>query len=268
MWIALLAVIAYIVVAVVLGDFLSGLADDDQPVLQFALGHLGALPVGIVILLVYARWVGNSADVWRERPTPTLTPRRLWLIIIPVLAIVIAISNLFDITWSETSLGLAAVIAAGTLLVGLGEELAIRGVLLTAVRARHGEFATLLITSFVFGLAHAPSYVISGLPPLIIVIQVFALAASGAAFYWIRRVSGLLWAAVLFHAFSDWALYMGTATELPSTSIPQDHAGSSGTSLVGLLEVALWIVLAVSVISVIREDRRSRRQKLHSRPAG
>ncbi|WP_176697147.1 CPBP family intramembrane glutamic endopeptidase [Microbacterium sp. 3J1] len=253
--------IVYIAIAVFLGDFLSGLADDDQPLLQFVLGHLGALPAGIVILLLYVRWAGNSADVWRERPTPMLRPRRLWLIIIPVLALVVAISNLFDVVWSETSLAMAALIASGTLLVGLGEELAIRGVLLTAVRARHGELATLLVTSFVFGLAHAPGYVISGLPPLLIVVQVFALAAAGAVFYWVRRVSGLLWVGVLLHAFSDWALYMGTATELPSTSIPQDHAASSDTTLVGLLQVALWVALAVSVISVIREDRRNKRQK-------
>lgn len=78
----------------------------------------------------------------------------------------IPITNLFDVPWSERSFGLIALITLGTLMVGFGEELVMRGILLNAVRARHGELAVLFITSIVFGLAHAPVFVLEGIPPL------------------------------------------------------------------------------------------------------
>ena len=255
-WIALCAVVVYILLAAGLGNLLSGMVDDTQVVAQFALGHFIPLGIGIAFLLVFLRWTGWGRDVWRERPTPTLTPRRWWLVSIPALAVLIPVTELGDVPWASRSAGFIAVIALGTLMVGFGEELAIRGILLTAVRAHHRELVVLLVTAAVFALAHIPGSLIAGAPPAVIAIQVTALAAVGATYYWIRRVTGLLWVGMLIHAFTDWVLYLGSEAGAPAVSVPHEHA-TTGSPLAAVPEVLLWLLLALAVVSVIREDRRT-----------
>lgn len=260
-WLALGAVVVYVLLAAGLGDLLSGLVGDDQELAQFALGHFLPLAIAIAGLLVFLRWAGWGKDVWREPPTPTLAPRRWWLISIPVLVVLLAISQLGDVQWAARSIGFILVIAAGTLMVGFGEELLIRGVLLTTVRARHGELVTLLLTSFVFALAHIPGSIIAGVPVGAIAFQVTFLAATGAAYYWVRRVTGRLWAVMLAHAFTDWVLYLASAAATPAVSLPQDHSSDSPNPIQAILQVLLLIATTVSIISVIREDRRGKRKQ-------
>ncbi|KQP53932.1 CPBP family intramembrane glutamic endopeptidase [Agreia sp. Leaf283] len=259
-WMALAAVVIYVLLAAGLGNLLSGLVGDDQPQAQFALVHFIPLAIAISLLLLFLRWASWGTDVWRERPTPTLRPRRWWLVAIPVLAVAAPIAELTEVPWAETSLGLIAIIALGTLMVGFGEELVIRGILLTAVRARHGEFVTLLITTLVFAFAHIPGSIIDGVPPAYIAFQVAGLSTIGATYYWVRRVTGRLWAAMLVHAFTDFVLYLGAGSDTPSTSMAADYMAPDSAFL-GTVGVLLWIALAVGVVSVIREDRRAKRQE-------
>lgn len=256
---ALAAVLVYVLLAAGLGNLLSGLVGDDQEAAQFALGHLIPLPIGIVLLVLYVRWAGNSSAVWRERPTLTLTPHRWYLLAIPVLAVGISIAGTTEVPWAERGLGIIALVTVGTLLVGFGEELAVRGILLAAVRERHGELVTLLATSFVFALIHIPGSIIAGNSPVFIVIQVAGLMVGGATYYWIRRVTGRLWVGAVVHAFSDWVLYLAMNDVVPATSMPQDHTATD--TILGDAELVLWFFLAISVISVIREDHRNRQQR-------
>ncbi|PPF87228.1 hypothetical protein C5E07_17885 [Pseudoclavibacter sp. RFBJ3] len=260
---ALAAVVVYVALAAGLGNLLSSLVSDDQEVAQFALGHLIPLPIGIALLLLYVRWTGNAEQVWRERPTPTLTPPRWYLVSIPILMTASSLAVLTEVAWAEQTLALIAVITLGTLLVGFGEELAIRGVLLAAVRQRQGEFAVLLITSLVFALAHIPGSVIAGAPPATIAFQLGGLMIAGASYYWIRRVTGRLWVGALIHAFSDWGLYLAGDAGTQAASVPNSHEAPADP-FIGTLGVVLWIILAVGVVSVIREDRRNRRQDASS----
>lgn len=257
-WLALAAVVVYIALAAGLGNLLSGLVRDDESTAQFALGHFIPLAIAIALLLLFLRWAGWGSDVWRERPTPTLTPRRWWLLSIPVLVVLGPIGQLGDVPWASRSIGTILVIAAGTLMVGFGEELVIRGILLTAVRARHGELATLLVTSFVFALAHIPSSLIAGVSVGAIAFQVAALASVGAAYYWVRRVTGRLWVGMLVHAFTDWVLYLASGAGTPAASMPQGHSGSPEV-FPAIVQSLLLLATAIGVISVIREDRRNRR---------
>lgn len=265
-WLALSAVVVYVLLAAGLGDLLSGLVGDDQELAQFALGHFLPLAIAIAGLLVFLRWARWGKDVWREPPTPTLMPRRWWLISIPVLVVLLAVAQLGDIPWAARSIGFILVIAAGTLMVGFGEELLIRGVLLTTVRARHGELVTLLLTSFVFALAHIPGSIIAGVPVAAIAFQVTFLAATGAAYYWVRRVTGRLWAAMLAHAFTDWVLYLASAAATPAVSLPQDHSAGSPNPIQATLQVLLLIATTASIISVIREDWRGKRNRGQTSP--
>lgn len=258
-WLALAAIVIYVALAAGLGDLLSGLVSDDQELAQFALGHFIPLAIAIVGLLLFLRWAGWGRDVWREQPTPALTPRRWWLLSIPVLVVLLPIAQLGEVPWASRSLGFILVIAVGTLMVGFGEELLIRGVLLTAVRARHGELVALLGTSLVFALAHIPGSIIAGAPIAAIAFQVTFLAAAGAAYYWVRRVTGRLWAAMFAHALTDWVLYLASSAGTPATSLPQSHSSDSPDPLQVTVQVLLLVATTVSIISVIREDRRNKR---------
>ncbi len=257
-WLALAAVAVYVLLAGGLGNLLGGLVTDDQAAAQFALGHFIPLAIAIALMLLFLRWTGWGRDVWYEAPTPTLMPRRWWLVSIPVLVVLLPIAQLSDIPWASRSAGFVLIVAAGTLMVGFGEELVIRGILLTAVRARHGEFVTLLATSVVFALAHIPSNVIAGVPLGAIAFQVTFLAAAGASYYWVRRVTGRLWVAMVIHAFTDWVLYLGSGTGTPNASIPHDHSGPAEPFPV-TVQILLLIASAIGVISVVREDRRRKR---------
>ncbi|WP_194764293.1 CPBP family intramembrane glutamic endopeptidase [Microbacterium sp. UFMG61] len=254
-WLALAAVVVYVLLAAGLGSLLSGLVSDEQELAQFSLGHFIPLAIAIIGLLLFLRWAGWGEDVWRERPTPTLTPRRWWLVSIPVLVVLLPISQFGDVPWASRPIGYVLVIAAGTLMVGFGEELLIRGVLLTAVRARHGELIALLGTSLVFALAHIPGSIIAGASLATIAFQVSFLAAAGAAYYWGRRVTGRLWVAMLAHAFTDWVLYLASRAGTPGASMPHDHAGSPNP-IQATVQIMLLVATTVSIISVIREDRR------------
>jgi len=256
---ALGLVVIYVLLAAGLGNLLSGLVRDDQEAAQFALGHLIPLPLGIALLLVYVRRTENAAEVWRERPTPTLTPHRWYLIAIPVIIVAQYVIAATEIPWAERTIGIIALVSVGTLMVGLGEELAVRGVLLTAVRQRHGEFATLLVTSLVFALAHIPGSIIEGDSLALLAFKMFGLLIGGAGYYWVRRVSGRLWVGALVHAFSDWALYLSMDDVVPSASMPQAHAFAD--TVTGYVGIVLWVFLAIGVISVLREDHRNRKRR-------
>lgn len=258
-WLALAAVVVYVLLAAGLGSLLSGLVSDDQELAQFSLGHFIPLAIAIIGLLLFLRWAGWGEDVWRERPTPSLTPKRWWLVSIPVLVVLLPISQFGDVPWASRPIGYVLVIAAGTLMVGFGEELLIRGVLLTAVRARHGELVALLGTSLVFALAHIPGSIIAGASLATIAFQVSFLAAAGAAYYWVRRVTGRLWVAMLAHAFTDWVLYLASGAGTPGASMPQAHSSESPDPFQVTFQILLLVATTISIISVIREDRRNNR---------
>lgn len=258
-WVGLLVVAGYIVLAAGLGSAASSLVSDDQAAADFALGHLVPLPIAVVLLLVVVRRSGWGQQVWRETPVVTAGPvRRRWLVAFPVLAVVLAVGQLPDIPWAQRTLAFAALIAAGTLLVGLGEELAVRGVLLTAVRGHRGELTALLVTSIVFAVAHVPGSIIAGAPVGVIAVQVVALGAVGTTYYWIRRVTGRLWPAVLIHAFTDWVLYLGSGEGSPTVGIGTGQTTAGPVPVLVTAQFLLWVGAAASIVSVAREDRRAR----------
>lgn len=266
-WIALGVVVVYVLLAAGLGNALDGLAPEDDVAAQFALGHLVPLPIAIALVLLFLRVARWGRGVWRETPTPALTPRRWWLVSIPALAVLVPISQLDTVPWGARSVWFLALIALGTLLVGFGEELVVRGVLLTAVRERHGELVTMLVTAVVFGLAHAPGSLIAGVPPAFILFQVGALAGTGVAYYWVRRVTGRIWVGMLVHAFTDWVLYVASDAGTPTAALTVDTGDLGGSACTAVVSGLLLLATLVSVVSVVREDRRTRRDSEYGRPA-
>lgn len=86
---------------------------------------------------------------------------------------------------------------------------------------------------------------------------------SGIAYYWIRRVTGRLWVGVLVHAVSDWVLYLAAGAPSGGHSLRSD-ALTTTESITATAQILLLVFCAVSIISVILEDRRNRRSRQDS----
>jgi membrane protease YdiL (CAAX protease family) len=94
-------------------------------------------------------------------------------------------------------------------LVGLTEEITFRGILLVGGRqVLNSEVKAWLFSSVLFGLFHLPNALI-GQSLGDSVRQVFFTATIGSAIYLLRRTSGSLVVAALFHGAYDWLLIQG-----------------------------------------------------------
>jgi membrane protease YdiL (CAAX protease family) len=258
-WIGLLAVLVYLAFAAVLGNVLGALAAPSDAAAEFTLSHLIPLPIAIVLGLLFVRWAGWWDSIWRETPTPRETPHRRWLIAIPVLLVLVPLGQVWSVPWADRAVSFILIAAVGTLLVGLGEELYFRGILLVSVRERHSELVTTLTTAFVFAIAHVLSSFWHGVPLAAIGFQVAVLLMNGILYYWVRRVTGRLWVGVLVHAFTDFILYMGSGAGNPSAGM--QSSVDVGNPVTVISQLLLGIAAAASIVSVIREDRRIRKAR-------
>ncbi|ROP74061.1 CPBP family intramembrane glutamic endopeptidase [Curtobacterium sp. PhB115] len=262
-WVGLAAAVVYLLLAAVLGNVLGDLAGDNDTT-EFVLSHYIPLPVGILLGVVFLRYAGWGRSVWREAPTPTLRPRRWWLISIPVLMLLLPLAQLPSTPWGARPVSTVLVVIIGTILVGVGEELFFRGILVDAVRGHHGELVTMLVSSIAFGLAHVVGSIWVGVPFGAILFQVTFLAMNGSLYYWVRRVSGRLWVAMAVHAFTDCALYLASGPSRPTEALTNRQDDTSADPVLATLQTLLIIAAAVGVISAAREDHRTRQSQRQS----
>jgi len=259
-WAGLAAAVSYVLMAAVLGSLIGDRAPSDDA--EFALSHLVPLPIAIALGLLFVfRWSGwDPRRVFRETPTVQLTPRRWWLVSIPVLMVAISLTQVPEISWSDQAAGMVVIVVSATIMVGVGEELFFRGILLESIRARHGELVTLLGTAALFGLGHVVGSLWAGAPPLIVLLQVSALMMDGALYYWVRRVTGRLWVAMAVHALTDCVLYLSSGASSTSEAFVQSSDGGTNWAL-AVMETALIVAAVAGVVSAAREDHRTRRER-------
>jgi membrane protease YdiL (CAAX protease family) len=243
--------------AAVLGSLIGDRAPSEDA--EFVLSHVIPLPIAIALGLLFVhRWSGwDARRVFRETPTVRLTPRRWWLESIPVLMVAISLAQVPEISWADQAAGMVLLVVSATIMVGVGEELFFRGILLESIRARHGELVTLLGTAASFGLGHIVGSLWAGVPPLIILFQVSALMMDGSLFYWVRRVTGRLWVAMAVHALTDCVLYLSSGATSTSDALMQPSSDDPNW-LLAALEIALITAAVAGVISAAREDHRTR----------
>lgn len=258
-WVGLAALIAYVLLAAVLGISVGSLASPGDVTAEFALSHFVPLPIAIGLLLLFVRWSGWWNDVWRGRSTLQDQPRRRWLIAIPVLMVALPLVQLPSIPWVERGLGTVLIVLVGTIMVGLGEELVCRGVLFAAVRAHHGELVTLLTTSLLFAAAHIVGSVWVGVEPAAIAFQISVLAMNGSLYYWVRRVTGRLWVAVAIHALTDFTLYLSSGESNAADAL--SAADDTPNPVLVTLQVVLVGLAVAGLVSAAREDHRAHRAR-------
>lgn len=254
-WIGLLAAVVYVALAGGVANLLTEGFPQDDPAADFALGHFPVLIPLVIGGVLFVRWAGWSSDVWRTPASFETTPRRWWMLAIPVLVFAQAVIVLAIMPADRWQLGVVLLVAAGTALVGFGEELFFRGILRSSIRAHHGETVTLLVTSLFFGLAHSLGSLLGGVPIGYIAVQVGAAALDGAVYYGVLLATGRLWVPIVLHALTDFSLRVGGGLNTgPSADVDLGPANIA-------IEWAIWVLAVVVLISCIRRDLSARRAK-------
>jgi uncharacterized protein len=158
----------------------------DEPTRADEIGlSAGLLPlIGVVAML------GWRAGLWRPRPTPTPGSRAFALIgalglLFPIPGFALALlRSVTPVDWTHLALTLVA-----CLLVGVGEELAYRGVALNALLRSRTVPAAVAVSTVLFALLHT-SNVVAGRDLESVLIQIGITTVLGSIFAWTYLFSG------------------------------------------------------------------------------
>ena len=138
-----------------------------------------------------------AAVGWRR--SGFVKPRHLWLTLFPAATVAFGyLGSWQSLTASRLGLAVALVV-----LVALGEEMAFRGVVLSALLPL-GIGRAVAISSAMFGLTHVVNLALGAALPGV-VLQVLFSAMGGAGYAALRIRTGSLWPPVLLHAGYDLA---------------------------------------------------------------
>ncbi|MFZ4893000.1 CPBP family intramembrane glutamic endopeptidase [Plantibacter sp. Mn2098] len=252
-WVGLAAAAVYVAGAAGVANLLTGAFPQSDPLADLALGHFPVLIPLIVAGVLFVRWAGWRDQVWRAPAAFETTPRRWWLLAIPVLLLAQSVTVLVTMPADRWQLGVILLVGAVTALVGFGEELFFRGILRASIRAHHGETVTLIATSLLFGAGHSIGSLMNGVPPGVIAFQVGVTALDGAVLYGAFLATGRLWVPIVLHALDDFVLRVGGGVQ----SGPSSDVSLGPVSIA--IEWTLWVLAIALLVSCIRRDVLARR---------
>ena len=255
-WIGLVAAIVYVALAGGVGSLLDEWFPNKNDLAELALSHLPVLIPLITVGVIFVWRAGWTRDVWRTPASFETQPRRWWMLAFPTLLLAQSIILLAGTPWGNWNAGALLLILVVNILVGAGEELYFRGILRASLRAHHGETLTLIVTSLLFGAAHALGSVLAGLQIGFVAFQVNVAAASGAVLYGVFPATGRLWIAMALHALSDFTLRVSSGD--PSSRSADDLSPSPANIAI---QSVLWVLALVLLISCILQDARARHEK-------
>jgi len=155
---------------------------DYQDTAEFLKGAIPWLLLGLVALAILWRWSGL-----RIQGPIQWSPQILWLVLLLGLGAVtvsVTAAGSTSIDW-----GLLAVVCLGTLIVGITEELAFRGLALNGLGQKISIVAGVFISSVLFGLFHSVN-VIGGVAIGWVIFQVIFTTLAGIVIGWIYVFSG------------------------------------------------------------------------------
>ncbi|MFS0894669.1 CPBP family intramembrane glutamic endopeptidase [Microbacterium sp. 179-I 3D3 NHS] len=256
LWVGLITVVVYVLLAAGVSNLLVDIVQPGSVAGEFALSHFVALPILIVAGVIFVRWSGWSRDVWTlgDPAAAPARPRRRWLLAVPILLLINPVLGLFATPWGDRPMVFVLTAALGCLMIGFAEELYYRGILRVSIRAHHGEFLTVLLTSLLFGVSHSFGSLTHGVPLPVVAFQVAVTSMNGVMFYAAFLATGRLWVPMLLHALTDFSLYVQSGD---SDAAP-GHAGMDLGPVSAVVQVALGVFAVVFLISTIREGRRER----------
>ncbi|MGS0688285.1 CPBP family intramembrane glutamic endopeptidase [Nakamurella sp. GG22] len=196
------------------------------------------VPIGLGAALLIA--ATTVLGWWPAVLSETVRSGPGWALIVPALFAVAALISRTSIDFRSPQARLLPVLAVGTVLVGVAEELLCRGLLI--VGPREGgwtEVAVFLVSTTLFALLHGIN-MFFGQPAGTTAVQIAVAFLAGTTLYITRMTTGSLLVCMVLHALWDFALLGTVATG--GKSRPAAGLLANGTFLLGL--VTVWFVLA------------------------
>jgi membrane protease YdiL (CAAX protease family) len=210
------------------------LADSNHSIL---LGILLPAGVGSLVLIAFVKRLGWGRQVFAEAP---VRPTSWWAIPgLLVLCIAILLATTEWAQWQATTL---ALLLPATLLVGFGEELMVRGLLLVSLRGSLSERWVWFLTSLTFGLIHGVNILV-GQAVGKTLVQIPIAFFLGTALYATRRVTGLLAVGMLIHGLYDFSVFTSRGpNHSPLGQVAQAGKGLAGLCILGGIAVSLRLI--------------------------
>lgn len=161
------------------------------------------IPVGLSVLFVAAlvSWLGWWKELFVEKNrTPT------WTWVFPGLILLTMLVATDYANLGKVPLSMVLTLLVSTLLVGLGEEMMFRGIVLKVMRAggTRTELKAALWTALIFGGVHMSNLFTEGPAAF---LQAVIVSVTAIFFYVMRRASGGLWVPIILHAGWDFSLF-------------------------------------------------------------
>ncbi|WP_082100354.1 CPBP family intramembrane glutamic endopeptidase [Demequina maris] len=214
----MLGIAAYVLYVVVIVGLTMAIGPDydeiGDSVGTLAMGVLLPIGAGVLGVVVLATVYGWWGPILRDRARA----RHAWIIILPIATLAIAVANLATVDFGAVDLTYLLVLVLAMLLVGFGEELTTRGVLLVGARGSMGEVGVFFVTTGLFALMHS-SNVLFGQDAAVTAQQVGVTFVYGAGYYVMRRATGSLIPAMLMHATWDFSLLLSDKAGEPSETV-------------------------------------------------
>ena len=198
------------------------------------------LPLAVLgLLTITLAWWGRT-PLQRSSKVGVFGLLGLAIIVLPLLDGVLAAP------WSALGWGTLGAIALGTLLVGIGEEVAFRGLILNALLPRFTVVGAVIGSAVLFGLLHSVNVLIVS-PASTVAIQVVLTTIFGIAAGWVYVLTGgNLTLLIIIHWLYDFGVFAAT------------ESGSDTT--LGLLVPVVTLVVAIVLTVMGIRRARGRRQ--------
>ncbi len=195
--------------------------------------------VAAVFLTAFLRWSQWDA-IWRD---PYRLPMSVLARLIVLLAVAGVLARTATSAWGAVPVRTLAILILSAALTGLVEELALRGVLLRALRVgRRPEVACALWIVLASALVQLPILWLGS--RAVGAVDVVVALALGALLYLVRRVTRTLAAAVVVHVAWD----LGSLLE-------RADGGARLTGVTAVVAVVAAAAVALALVVTVRRDR-------------
>lgn len=165
-------------------------------------GALIPVAVCMAALLVILAVTGRLADAFTYAPRS----ESIWLWAIPVVFVVGVVLRLARNDWGRVGPRFVVVALATSILVGISEELLVRGYFVNVLQAQGlSAVWVAVVSSVLFGVIHGLN-ALNGQDAKTTVTQVVLSALLGLGLFACLAVSGTLWLPIAMHALFDFSL--------------------------------------------------------------
>ena len=250
--IALVVVVIAVAINMLVSQFTkvdyTEIGDSAENLLKGIGASTGAMVVFLIAAVTWLRW---WPPIWRQ--VPRAASRWIW--VVPLAMLVTFVLRYLSTLGTERTVTYLVTLVAMAMLVGLGEELAFRGVLVVGLRERFGEGWVWFISSALFGLAHAGN-ALSGQDLITTAFQVVVTFMLGTVLYVARMITGTLLVPIVLHGMWD------------VSAISLVTADTPNTGLAALSNLVQWLMIISAFVAVWVIARQARAINPDKVPAG